>query len=68
MKLQIIISFFFLSLSAYAQNIPYEKKEIYKTKFDDAVPVLNVATFHMGETSDANSTELDKNDKKINLK
>jgi hypothetical protein len=56
-----------LSLSAYAQNIPYEKKEIYKTKFDDAVPVLNVATFHMGETSDANSTEFDKNDKKNQL-
>ncbi|NHQ79954.1 hypothetical protein HAV25_20065, partial [Elizabethkingia miricola] len=29
-----------------------------------AIPVLNVATFHMGETSDANSTEFDENDKK----
>ncbi|QCX54510.1 hypothetical protein FGE20_11045 [Elizabethkingia sp. JS20170427COW] len=38
--------------------------EIYKTKFDDAIPVLNVATFHMGETSDANSTDFDENDRK----
>ena len=34
--------------------------DIYKTKFDDAIPVLNVATFHMGETSDANSTDFDE--------
>ncbi len=33
-----------------------------KLKFDDAIPVLNVATFHMGETSDANSTDFDEND------
>lgn len=27
------------------------------------IPVLNVGTFHMGETSDANKTEFDENDK-----
>ncbi len=48
----------------YAQNEPYENTSIYKTKFDDAIPVLNVATFHMGETSDAMKTEFDENDKK----
>ncbi len=35
----------------------------FKTKFDDAVPVLNVGTFHMGYTSDANKTEFDEHNK-----
>lgn len=52
------------TMNIYAQNVPYEKQNIYKTKFDDAIPVLNVATFHMGETSDANATDFDENDKK----
>jgi len=52
----------FLSLSLYAQT-PYPETVIYQTKFDDAIPVLNVATFHMGETSDANTTEFDENDR-----
>jgi len=47
------------SITIYCQQIRYEQKYIYKTKFEDAIPVLNVATFHMGETSDANSTEFD---------
>ncbi len=47
-------------INIYGQALAYEKTEIYKTKFDDAIPVLNVATFHMGETSDANSTEFDE--------
>lgn len=51
------------SLNLYAQKESYEKTNIYKTKFDDAIPILNVATFHMGETSDARSTEFDENDK-----
>lgn len=50
----------FTSINIYSQQIRYDQKNIYKTKFDDAIPVLNVATFHMGETSDANSTEFDK--------
>jgi len=53
-----------IAVPLYSQNVPYEKQNIYKTKFDDAIPVLNVATFHMGETSDANSTDFDENDKK----
>lgn len=32
----------------------------FKDKFDDAVPVLNIATFHMGTTSDANTTAFDE--------
>lgn len=50
----------FITINSYCQQARYDQKNIYKTKFDDAVPVLNVAAFHMGETSDANSTEFDK--------
>lgn len=32
----------------------------FQTKFDDAIPVLNVGTFHMGYTPDANSVEFDE--------
>ncbi|MDV6168990.1 DUF5694 domain-containing protein [Flavobacterium sp. DG1-102-2] len=53
-----------LVLASCAAKLPYNQQAIYKDKFDDAVPVLNVATFHMGETTDANSTEFDENDKK----
>lgn len=35
----------------------------FQTKFDDATPVLNLGTFHMGFTSDANSTEFDEHNK-----
>lgn len=34
----------------------------FKTKFDDAYEVLNLGTFHMGETTDANRTEFDEHD------
>ncbi|WP_144281447.1 DUF5694 domain-containing protein [Chryseobacterium echinoideorum] len=44
----------------FAQKKSYDKTSIYKTKFDDAVPVLNIATFHMGQTSDAVSTVFDE--------
>lgn len=54
----------FLAAKIYAQNSAYEKQNIYKTKSDNAIPVLNVATFHMGKTSDANSTEFDEHDLK----
>lgn len=66
MKLQFVL-ILFLSFNIHAQKSPYDKTIIYKTKFDDAIPILNVATFHMGETSDANSTEFDENDKKNQL-
>ncbi|WP_205314268.1 hypothetical protein [Pedobacter namyangjuensis] len=50
-----------------SDKISYSKKKIYQDKFEDAVPVLDVATFHMGETSDASSTAFDEKDSK-NLK
>ncbi|MGN0001972.1 MAG: DUF5694 domain-containing protein [Sphingobacterium composti] len=34
----------------------------FKTKFDNAIPVLNLGTFHMGNTSDASKVEFDEND------
>lgn len=64
MKQLLTFLFFVTTLNLFAQNVSYEKQNIYKTKFDDAIPVLNVATFHMGETSDAYSTDFDENDKK----
>ncbi|MCW3169289.1 DUF5694 domain-containing protein [Chryseobacterium sp. 09-1422] len=56
-----------LAAKIFAQKTPYDKLTIYKTKFDDAVPVLNVATFHMGQTPDANSTEFNEHDLKNQL-
>lgn len=56
-----------LSVTIFAQKTVYDKVDIYKTKFDDAVPILNVATFHMGQTSDANSTEFNEHDLKNQL-
>lgn len=44
----------------YGQKQSYDQTNIYKTKFEDAIPVLNVATFHMGATPDAKSTEFDE--------
>jgi len=58
----IFLSIILFSTSIYAQKVPYEQKKIYKNKFDDAIPVLNVATFHMGETPDAIKTDFDEND------
>lgn len=40
-----------------------QKKFSFKTKFDDAVPVLNLGTFHMGHTPDANKTTFDEHNK-----
>jgi hypothetical protein len=51
-------------LVSVAQKAPYNNTKIYKDKFDDAIPVLNVATFHMGYTSDASSTNFDEHDRK----
>jgi len=34
-----------------------------KTKFDNAIPVLNVGTFHMGYTPDANKMDFDEHNK-----
>ena len=44
-------------------NLSAQAKYNFQTKFDDAIPVLNVGTFHMGYTTDANSTEFDEHNK-----
>ncbi|NHF61319.1 hypothetical protein FK220_018340 [Flavobacteriaceae bacterium TP-CH-4] len=43
-----------------------ENKSVETPRSDrlQKIPVLNFATFHMGQTSDANSTEFDENDRK----
>jgi len=48
----------FFTITATAQ-----KKFTFRTKFDDAVPVLNLGTFHMGYTPDANKTQFDEHNK-----
>lgn len=55
-----------LSLSLAAATILFTgaaQDLAFKTKFDDAVPVLNLGTFHMGYTNDANTTEFDEHNK-----
>lgn len=47
---------FFLAFAASLKAQTFQ----FKDKFDDAVPVLNIATFHMGNTSDANTTQFDE--------
>lgn len=43
---------------SFAQDLQVE------TKFKDAIPVLNMGTFHMGYTPDANKTEFDEHNSK----
>ena len=66
MKNNLHIASFILLLTLFScsEKISYSKKKIYQNKFEDAVPVLNIATFHMGETSDASSTAFDEKDTK----
>lgn len=61
------ILIFSVFIKGKAQNTNYGEQIIYKTKFDDAIPVLNVATFHMGETSDANKNDFDEHDQNNQL-
>jgi len=63
----ITLVFLSLFINLYAQKSDYGEQIIYKTKFDDAIPVLNVATFHMGETSDATTTTFDEKDQSNQL-
>ena len=63
-NLHIATLIFVLTLASCSDQISYSKKKIYKDKFDDAVTVLNIATFHMGETSDASSTAFNEKDAK----
>ena len=58
MKSLLITLFTLISFFAYGQ-----KKYTFKTKFDDAIPVLNIGTFHMGYTPDATKTEFDEYNK-----
>lgn len=51
-----------LVLIAFSKTMA--QQPIFKDKFDDAIPVLNFGTFHMGFTSDANSVDFDENDRK----
>lgn len=48
----LLLTFFIATSNAQEAN--------YKAHFDDAVPVLNVGTFHMGYTPDANKVEFDE--------
>lgn len=56
---KLIILFAFLVISKVRAQ-----QTIFKDKFDDAIPMLNFGTFHMGFTSDANSVDFDENNQK----
>lgn len=56
---KLVLIFSFLAISKIHAQQP-----IFKDKFDDAVPVLNFGTFHMGFTSDATSVDFDEHDRK----
>lgn len=45
-----------LSMKIFAQQKPLTAS----TRFDSAIAVLNMGTFHMGFTTDANKTEFDE--------
>ncbi|MDY3319851.1 DUF5694 domain-containing protein [Riemerella anatipestifer] len=60
----ILVTLIFMTLNLYGQKVSYDKKDIYKVKLDDAIPVLNVATFHMRDTYDAQSTKFDEHDER----
>lgn len=49
--------FIVLLISSFAASMQAQQ---FKDKFNEAIPVLNIATFHMGNTSDANTTEFDE--------
>lgn len=55
-KSLITLAFIIVSILAEAQEADID------VKFEDAIPVLNMGTFHMGYTPDANSTEFDEHD------
>lgn len=43
--------------------IAYGQETKFQTKFHDAIPVLNMGTFHMGYTPDANKIDFDEHSK-----
>jgi len=60
MKAILVSIAWLLAARVGAQNVPV----VVPTKFADAVPVLNLGTFHMGTTSDAHSTDFDEHNRK----
>ncbi|WP_196936736.1 DUF5694 domain-containing protein [Sphingobacterium hungaricum] len=56
-KITYTIALLCFALQSFAQEFRFQ------TKFDDAIPVLNLGTFHMGYTPDANKVEFDEYDK-----
>ena len=64
---QIIMMMKYLMLFALTfilNQLVHAQEQHFKTKFDDAIPVLSVGTFHMGFTSDATRTEFNPRDPK----
>lgn len=59
MKAMIVSLGLLLSLQLHAQK----GQVVIPTKFPDAVPVLNVGTFHMGYSTDDHTTEFDEHNK-----
>lgn len=55
------ITYSLVFLCIALQSIAQEFK--FQTKFEDAIPVLNLGTFHMGYTPDANKVEFDEHNK-----
>ncbi|HCC94845.1 MAG TPA: hypothetical protein DEQ26_11055 [Flavobacteriaceae bacterium] len=53
----------FIAIATFigTMNLSAQTKYQFQTKFDDAIPVLNMGTFHMGYTPDASTTEFDEN-------
>lgn len=63
-RIQLLVVLLLFAFDISAQEKRFDQQIIYKTKFDDATPVLNVASFHFGETNDANSTTFDEHNEK----
>lgn len=66
----LILSILAFCSCKYSKNIVTEKKSqnvAFENGLNDdlkKIPILNFGTFHMGQTSDANKTEFDENDRK----
>ena len=58
-KLFLLLAFLY-QLAGKAQEINYQNLK-FKTKVDTAIKVLNMATFHFGNTPDAHTTDFDEN-------
>ncbi len=54
----------YLLCSFFLSTVTFGQRVVFKDKFDDAIPVLNFGTFHMGYTPDATKVAFDKTNKK----